>query len=170
MEKQQDTFYVLFAHRINWWAFVTSIFEVVEKSNYSHCAIYYNDTIYEAEFPASRKLSYTKWLKPYEEKLSFKMPVNNPDEAIKFLDSLLGKPYSITQLILVGLRRLLPNSKLLDKLTLNKIKHLDCSEFVALFQEKFCGVKYDISLDAVGLVEVRVMCELIKRKLDGNSL
>jgi hypothetical protein len=162
MEKQQGEFYILFAHRINWWAFVTNIFEVVEKTDFSHCCVYYNGFIYEAEFPASRKIDYSKWKKPYEEKLCYHMPVSDKPSAVLFLESLTGKPYSITQLILIGLRKLFPNRQFLKTISLNKLKSLDCTEFVALFQIAFCGAKYDVSMDAVDLNEVRSLCEKIK--------
>lgn len=99
---------------------------------------------------------------PYAEKWIYRMPVENHEEAIKFLEDLTGRVYSVSQLILIGLRRLFPYEKFLTKIVLNKKKFLTCSELVALFHIKFCNVNYGMSLDAVGLIEVKQMCEKIQ--------
>lgn len=108
---------IIFSKPKAWWKVLSPIIRFFQKTTFSHCVIYHEGFIYEATWPKARKISLDLWLKDNE--IVFML---NKDVNMHIAEELVGRPYSFMQLFWA----------LFDvKFTLNSVRGLICSEFIA---------------------------------------
>ena len=115
------------------------------------CSIYFG-----AVHPVSRWASESLIKQKYEiiEKIPLKITLPE-EEAFKFLMSLIGKPYSQMQLIIIYMK--IHFNKIfgwLPYVKLNLDAALICTELAGIFMQKVCEYKIDISTETLRLKEV----------------
>jgi len=151
-------YYLCFFKNKNPLYFFARIIEWVDKTNYSHCEIVkvvddnWGEAIsYGSVFPKSRKIKLSVFKKKYELKKAIPLVVKT-EHAESVLEVLLGKPYSVAQIILAGLKILTKGYfKSLSRVKLNLSKSLICTELVGIFMQEACGLRFDISPEVLSL-------------------
>jgi hypothetical protein len=153
------TYYVYFLRNKNPLALFAVLIRLAIRRPYNHVELvavpsepYLPARFYGAVAPKSR-LTFQKKI---EEKYSLVMCVALTDfnkypylDNIKYLDSLCGKPYSYTQILLQSLSAVSYFFKsLLGRAVLDHEHKLICTELVARFMSERLGYKFDKSFDA----------------------
>lgn len=139
------------------------IIEFVEKRETSHVEVvkvidYKIDEAitWGSIFPKSRKMSLIEFKKHYKAERMIPLRVKYPDSSCDLiLDTLCGKPYSFTQVILTGIKILAKGSA--TKLNLvkpNLSKFLICTELAGIFMQEACGYRFDKSPEVLSLDEI----------------
>jgi hypothetical protein len=160
--------YVLFAKNKRWWAILSDIIRLVERVDYSHAAIMLHNTatnqstIYESRFPRGRSIDLIDWLKEYEIKEVFLIDDNFDVTSEKYYDliSMVRKPYSILQLLLIGLGIIcLPFGRISAHAKINGNRAKVCTELVATFLSRAYGVRLKKSPDMMGLRDTLILVD-----------
>lgn len=160
--------YFAFAKNKKKYSVLSQIISWAEKISYSHTAIiiHLGDDIhvYESVWPISRKISYSEWVNTYEVKKSYSFGVDCKDlerEMITWLDSHVNKPYSVMQILMIGLAMIsAPFAKVISKSKLNGSAFLICTELVGDFMTKFFNADFKMSTQFLKLSQVE---EFIKK-------
>ena len=128
----------------------------------SHCEILRvengdleNSKSYGSVFYKSRIASYQQMKRQYECKKVIPLMVTNIDNADKLLGSMIGKPYSLVQLIVIAAKIVLGSGfKWLGKVNLNLSKYLICTELCGVFMRDAGDYRLSSSPDLLELDEV----------------
>ena len=141
--------------------FGAEVIKSVQGTNFDHFAIgledEYGETIYEAVFPKSHKISKTEWLKEYEIKYSFSfpIPVDHVSEVYQFLESQIGKWYAFDQCIWIAIITWFKiKRKFSDRVVLNRSDAIICTELGYLVSKQFFKNVEIINQDRVDLVQM----------------
>jgi hypothetical protein len=156
-------YYIAFVQNKNRFNPFARLIEIVEKRETSHVEIvkvtdYKTDEAiaWGSVFPKSRKISLIELKKHYKVERMVPLKTKYPDSSCELiLDSLCGKPYSFTQVILTGIKILTKGS--LSKLNLvkpNLSKYLICTELAGIFMQEACGYRFDKSPEFLSLDEI----------------
>jgi hypothetical protein len=152
--------YVVFARNKKWWAILSDIICLAEHVDYSHAAIMLHNSatnysmIYESKFPKGRAINLMDWLKEYEIKEVFLIDDNFDVTSKEYYDliSMVRRPYSILQLVLIGLGIIcLPFGRISAHAKINGNRAKICTELVATFLSRAYGVILKKSPDMMGL-------------------
>lgn len=145
-----------------------SLIKKVEGTNFSHTAVMleYNDQqyVYHAVWPKVKRESLSSFRQDYDLYKKYEFQINaDPLVIYNYMQMLLGRNYSIAQLLLIYLKR---TSAVINKISngwiLNHDNHLICCEINAMFAQDFLNYKFDMKLDSVGLREIEKACEELK--------
>ena len=159
--------YFVFSDTKVWWKKLGCwLIKFIDKGSGSHFAlgITNNEEIYyyESVLPKSRVISKEQFLAINEIKKQylFAVPKELEKEVVRFLDSLVSRPYSIQQLILIFISKsLLPTNIFLKGAILNHEKSLICTEVGTRFIEQFMNYKLTKSHDNTGVKDIQIICE-----------
>lgn len=159
---------VVFVANKNPWMIGDDIIKWAEHLDYSHTAIIVHNErgsfVYESAFPRFKKTPLLEWEEHYEIKEKFNFEISESktqQDILDFCDDCVGIPYSVFQLVIIGVGILsAPFGKLIGDSYGTGSKYLICTEFVGLFMERFFNVKWDTSPD---LLKLRVVREETKR-------
>lgn len=164
--------YVVFARPKPWWMFLDDIFMWVEKTNFSHVAIVLEDIdhgkhwVFESRWPKGRKIALGKWLQDYKV-VSLELIDNNFNRYSNHYYDLIRmteKPYSFSQVLTIGWGLLFKAGGSKDWfLEVNGNKAKICTELVSVFLNKVYGVELKKSPDMVGLYDVKLMVDGLKK-------
>lgn len=156
----------IFCNPTAWWKQIGSaVIRWGDKSEASHTAILVEDEtgawIYESVFPTSRKLPLQEWLKIYKpvKTFSFEVDPSMVDFSYLILDGLVGKYYSIGQLVFI----LFTNTfGWLDRVFNNKVinheRGLICTEVNSRYFEAMGLWDIEESHDKIGVLDVYNRC------------
>lgn len=165
--------YVVFSRPKPWWMFLDQVFMWVEGTNFSHVAIVLEDLelgkhwVYESKAPKGRKIALEKWLhgnKIVKMELidsNFNRYSNHYYDLIRMTD----KPYSFKQVVTIGWGLVFKATGSKDYyLELNGNRAKICTELVAMFLNRVYGVKLKKSPDLIGLYDVKLMVDDLKKR------
>lgn len=139
----------------------------VDGSKYSHFAIYFENDIYEAVFPKSRKIDVLKWKEKYDVGLVYRSTVSVEETQLtyNFLQTLVNRPYSMSQVFFIGLFSIFkPLEKYFAVKFLNYKKYLICTEVGSLFFEWAYGFKPQESHDMIGVSDIEKILKIYENR------
>ena len=156
---------ILLAKNTLWYGFFDDILIAVENTNFSHVAIEIDGYIYESCFPKSRRIKKNEWLKKYQiiRQYNHNLPYNIETMYIKYMEeNLLGKPYSMGQILAIGLGML---NKSIDsffkKKDLNNTRYLICTELVCRVLSRMYSVQIE-DVETMSLVETENLIKTLR--------
>ena len=157
---------ILLSKNTKWYGFFDDLLIIVERIDFSHVALEIDGYVYESVWPMSRRIKKEEWLKKYQiiREYDSNMPYNLENAYINYIEeSLLDKPYSAMQIIVIGLGMI---NKSIDvffrKKELNNKKYLICTELVCRVLSKM----YSVSIEDVETMGLRETESLIKTLRD----
>ena len=105
-------------------------------------------------FPKSRKISLKEFKKHYTCERMIPLRVRLPDASCEsVLNSLINKPYSFFQIMLIGIKILAKGGFWqLNLAKPNLSKYLICTELAGIFMQEACGYEFDVSPDRKSVV------------------
>jgi hypothetical protein len=167
-----------FCHNHKWWAFLSNIIQDVERTKFSHCAIFVSTEtdidIYDAEFPKVRQVTLGKFLSTYSVVESISLPEESEarlNEMVLWLKLRVGKWYSITQLFFILIYKLCPPLQLwLGHQNPNGNHKFICSELLGDFLHDFYNVSFDKDDDLIDLNDVLNKAKLLRAADDRNKV
>lgn len=144
------------------WKWIGSkLIRWADRTNASHFALEIEHIsgkryVYESVFPRSQKSEIHEWLTHYNviSVYTFHIPTQIQHKVYEWLESLVGKPYSIPQLVLIALCILKPINSLLQWAILNHDRALICTEVGSRFIEKFIQFPIKESHDKIGVFDM----------------
>jgi hypothetical protein len=156
-----------FSDPLSWYRIPGAWFiRVVDGGQGSHFSVGVSGSddiyVYEAVIPRSRVVPMKSWLGHNKVKVNymFQVPKEIEADVIRFLDSLIRVPYSVPQLILIFLCKMLfPTNILLKGAIINHERALICTEVGSRFIEKFMNYKLTKSHDNTGVKDIQMICE-----------
>lgn len=150
-------------HKPGAWAI-----EQAENLNYCHVAILIDDFVYEAVWPRSRKIRLKDWLTKFKIIKIYELEFDEHSYQ-NFLVEIflqLGRPYSLTQIVLIWLSNCLGIlENYINKTIWNGNKALICSEFVARPITRATDCTFAHSFDTVDLFELESVLKSISKKV-----
>lgn len=156
-------YYLAFFENRNQFNPFAKIIELVEKRTTSHVEIvkvvdYKIDEAitWGSIFPRSRKMSLLEFKKHYKAERMIPLITKLPDSSCDLiLDSLCDKPYSITQIILTGIKILAKGTAArLNLVKPNLSKYLICTELAGIFMQEACEYRFEQSPETLTLTEI----------------
>jgi len=133
--------------------------EILDKVPFQHAALLYSDDrmtrVVESIIPISRDIAYEEWLNHYTIVEAYEMPELTPSAVQVFIKPLVGKPYSVFQLLLISISNYWGHFKTFFKTDVNGSQTLICSELVAEFLESSYDVSFDELQDFISLKDLR---------------
>lgn len=126
--------------------------------------------VYESVWPKARKISFDDWLKHYDivHMYSFDLPEDKVKPIVDELDQMTGRWYSVPQLFLIGFGFIFGwFERISVGWKLNNSHQLICTELLAIIIKRHTPVGFFESLDRVGLVDVQLACDELK-KIEGQ--
>jgi hypothetical protein len=152
-----------FSKQIGKW-----VIKEVDGAPGSHFAIrldsYTGINYYEAVLPCSRKLKSDEWNKHYKiiKQFDFEVPSGMEYDVLTWLESMVGRPYSIAQLVLIAVSTMSMHLQLLFKgAILNHEKALICTEYGSRFVERFMNFHLQKSHDNIGVEDMYEISEAL---------
>lgn len=146
------------------WVECKGIFKMLP---YSHTAVEFEGNlvhiVFESVAPVSRVITAERWSEHYLplETYEFDLEPRLVQPAFEWVFSMTDKKYSRLQCLIAGVADIFkPLRKWAGSETPNGSKYLICAEAVARFAQKFFGIKFDRSLDTIGLVDLN---DIIKK-------
>jgi hypothetical protein len=139
------------------------LIQFADKTPFSHVALIVQEasgvTVFESVFPRSRKIAYLDWVKRYSIEDSFIVEAENID----ILESLVGKFYSLDQLVLILITNLFGwVDRVFNYAILNHERGLICTEVASRFLESISLWHVTESHDKIGIADVfKRCCELV---------
>lgn len=156
----------IFCNATTWWKLPgAALIRWADSSPANHMAImletYTGQNVYESVIPKSRKISTFAWGKEYSvvQTFTFEVPAHLHFIVREWLESQVGKKYSISQLALIALTVLAPVNKLLNWSILNHDKYLICTELCSRFMEEFMGLQVKESHDKISVSDMIRICK-----------
>lgn len=152
---------------------------LVEKRPSSHIEILevvdndlQNANCYGSVFPKSRSIKFHEMNKGYELMSMIPLDLKVPlDVAYTILQSNLGKPYSLGQILLIGLKIVfLAQSKWFSDIKLNLSKYQVCTEFAGIFMRDACNYELPCSPEMMSLDECEVLAYSNLKGLKDGSI
>lgn len=147
----------LFAKKKGRWPIGSWILMKSENIGFSHCAIEIDGYVYESVWPKSRALFLDEWLKKYEivyQKVVEKDELQIDEIRNDIQKNLMGKRYSIGQLILIGVGFIWDDFQASTQAKdWNGSRRLICTELLAIIANKYFGVEFNEKLDTISLSE-----------------
>lgn len=140
------------------------VLEIAENIDWSHVEVvrvvnneWSEATTYGSIFPKSRSMPLAKMLEYYEMKFAIPLVVRvSDDEARIILIDLMGKRYSLAQIVFAGLRILTGFSvSWLNTAKPNLSKFLICTELVGIFMQEACQYRFETSPELLTLKETK---------------
>ena len=127
--------------------------EILEREDYEQMT---DSLCYGAVNPCSRVTTFSKLLDNYYFEKAIELNLNvSAIDANTILNKLIGKPYSIVQILFISIRlffgRLL---NFLPYVKLNLTKYLICTELVGIFMQEACGYRFATSPEMLTINEV----------------
>ena len=126
-----------------------------------------DEWVFESVLPESRVTRLEEWKKEYKTLLvyEFVVPESLEWSVLQWTESMLYKPYSVFQIILIGITRLfLPLQVLLKGAILNHERALVCTEFLSRFAVKFMSYDQKKTHDQFGVKDAHEMAERLADK------
>lgn len=138
-----------------------------QGTNYSHVAIRAGGYVYESHWPFSRKVALDAFKQDNIIVLSkmISFDKNDGTRIKKFLESQLGRIYSVSQIFAILFEVLKLPFKL--KYADNNHTRLVCTEMIYLFYQEFMSGEYNHDSDMVDLIEIYSIVILDKRVWEG---
>ena len=157
----------LFANPLAWYKKPANcILKFGDRVGFGHFAIqletFQENNVYESIWPKSIKTDLKTWLTHYSVSKSYEWQVPTHLQATvkEWLDSHLGRNYSMGQIFWIGICILLsPLNRLLIGALINQDKYLICTEYGSRFMERFMSIKIKETHDLVGLRDMFEYCE-----------
>jgi hypothetical protein len=155
-------FYAVFFKNMNPFYIFADAIEIAEGIDFSHVEIvrvinddWENAVTFGSIFPKSRKLMLSEMTKHYKIKMVVPLRISvSVEQADIILESLVGKPYSLVQIAVIGLKLVLECFKLmLPFKKVNLTKHLICTEYVGIFMQEACGYRFETAPDLLSVEE-----------------
>jgi len=144
------------------------IIKSVENTPFCHFAILFNDNfdeyIFEAVFPKTRKVKYSEWLKEYSVHTRFDFEIPSQDKRIEcyeYLELMINKWYGVDQVLFIAFCIWFKlNEKFQLKTSINKNARLICTEIGYLFSNRFFKYEYiPVNQDRIDLDDmVKIGC------------
>jgi hypothetical protein len=156
-------YYLGFFHNKTNVAPFARLIEWVERRSSSHCEIIAvddydikNAVCYGSVWPKSRSISLTEMKLKYETQIFIPLNLAVTDQQARIiLESLMNKPYSLTQNIIIGIKILCEGlSGFLSGVKLNLSRCLNCTELAGIFMQEACNYRFSQSVEALSLTEV----------------
>lgn len=149
----------LYANPTKWYKKIgAAILRWSDKSDYAHFAILIeygqSEFVYESILPVSQRLNKYEWLGHYriQNQITMDVPKYLEKDVLIWSSSMVGKPYSLAQLVLISMLLLFaPLRRILFMPILNHDKALICTEMGSRFIERFMTIKLEKSHDEIGL-------------------
>lgn len=151
---------VCFGYFKPWWGIVSKIIRKVEGLPYSHSWLETDSSlVFEAVYPAVHVVSVSEHRKKYELVTFFEFNVNS-ETFYKSAEEHIGKPFSMLQLVWVGLTYSAKAiAKLLSRNKLNGRRSFICAEFCSIVLET-CGIfKVKEQHDSISNRDLLEMCK-----------
>jgi len=160
---------ILLVNNKKWWAKPAGmLIKYVEGVSFSHTALMFehdgSNYVYHATWPQSKRESVSSFQEVHSLYKKYDLEVDaDPLVVYNYLQILLGKKYSVAQLLLIYLRRTYSFIHAISGgWILNHENSLICSELNAKFLEDFFNVKFQSKLDSIGLREIEQALEELK--------
>ena len=145
---------------------ISWIIRFIEGTQYSHCAMCIEENgieyVYESTMPKGRKILKSEWDKIYEPVYSYHFMLTDEQrhDALSILQSIVGKPYSYFQLLLILL-------ELCSSAVKNFIRYLEfngesrqiCTETIAIMLNRVFMVAIPENYDHISLKEARYLLD-----------
>lgn len=167
--KQHNYLTVLFTKKKSKWYVGSWIIMWMERFPASHCAVLFEDGyVLESTFPKSRLVPLTEFLKDNEIVNNFRLNFYEPVEFTEIAqveEELIGKWYSVMQLITIGLSiifRFL--KKAVNRLVVNGKNSLICTELCYRVLDKFFFITNRKSFDAYSLRDLYRECLILQKE------
>lgn len=149
----------LFANPTAKWKQIGAWFlRVGEMVDAGHFAIqletFQENVVYESLLPKSQKIPIKEWLTHYKVVKSYEwqVPTHLQFKVKEWLDSKVGIPYAISQIIIIGVCIILkPINAILFNVLFNGEKTMICTEYGSRFIERFMRIRIKESHDKIGL-------------------
>ena len=160
---------ILLVNNRTWYgSFGSALIRYVEGTGFSHTALLLEhegaNYVYHATWPKAKRESISGFQQIH--KLYKKYDLNleaDPLVVYNYLQIMVGRQYSLAQLLLIYLRR---TSSFIHAISggwiLNHENSLICSELNAAFLNDFMDYRFQMKLDSVGLREIEIACESLK--------
>lgn len=151
--------YVVFARFKKWWGILDDLISLVEKIDYSHCAILIenengNSYVYESLFPEGRVIGLEKWLESYDVKHIVLVDSKFDRFSPKYyrLVKMTESKYSVLQVFTIGLSLLfIPFGNFFNNRLINGNKAKICTELVCRFLQVGYGLVLPKSPDMMSV-------------------
>ena len=161
---------ILLVNNKTWYgSFGSALIRYVEGTGFSHTAlmIEHNEAnyVYHATWPKAKRESISAFQETHKlyKKYDFELD-QDPLVVYNYLQIMVGRQYSLAQLLLIYLRR---TSSFIHAISggwiLNHENSLICSELNAAFLEDFFNVKFNSKLDSIGLRELEAALEGLQK-------
>lgn len=128
---------------------ISSAVKFAQGTEYSHVCVVFNDSVFQASFGKGVYLQDRKEFRRLNRTVkSFTVEIEE-SMFYSYIESVLGKPYSATQALGLGLKVVLSRFGInISNPVRNKSESYVCSEVVADILS-LVGIKYSISIDSV---------------------
>lgn len=151
--------HIVFSKRRQKWAIGSWLIMTLDKFPASHVSVVFGyDLVLESVFPKSRAVSREKWSEHYEpvKIITLRLPrTYSNSEVIEIVKDYTNRPYSIWQLVEIGLglfsRRL---DRLIYKKTNDDSRTLICTELVMIVLNRVYKIGDVMKFDSYSLREV----------------
>ncbi len=155
-------YYLCFFKNKNPYYIFARIIEWVDKADFSHVEVvkvengdWQNAVSYGSIFRKSRKIQLKELKKHYEIKDAVILNVVTENPTV-ILESLMNKPYSFAQILLIGIMLLTKSAiSWLPNIKLNLSKELVCTELAGIFMQEACHIKFSTSPEMLSVEETR---------------
>lgn len=156
--------YIITSNNRNWWAKLgVTALRIIEGTKFSHVSLAFNIggevKVAESVFPRFRFAKLHEWQKSYRPVTYYSLKVTDDqfNAILAYAASNDSRPYSVFQIINIGLKRVLP----FFARGLNHERSLICSEFVARAVSKAFNFPHIDDFDSVGLLEVKRLIDAL---------
>lgn len=160
---------ILLVNNRTWYgSFGSALIRYVEGTGFSHTALLLEhegaNYVYHATWPKAKRESISGFQETHKlyKKYDFELD-QDPLVVYNYLQIMVGRQYSLAQLLLIYLRR---TSSFIHAISggwiLNHEHILICSELNAAFLNDFMDYRFQMKLDSVGLREIEIACESLK--------
>lgn len=159
-------FYLVFLQNKNRFNPLAWLIRRAENTKYNHVEIMVQARLdsghlagraicWGAVHPYSRKIEYVRLFEKYDLVKTEPIAINvDQSEAVRVLNSLIGRKYSFLQLIVLFFKVAFNAlARPMSKVKLNLDNYLICTELVGIFLEKCAGKKFD-SVEALTLKDL----------------
>lgn len=158
--------YFIFSKSRKWYNVGSWIIRKVENVPFSHVSVMIDGQVFEAVFPKVREISYKDWLKKY--KMTHLFSVNVELDRLRQIEkrckSHIGKRYSISQLVMIGLGFLDKGlNSWIESNQVNGSQYMICTELLADVMKNEFNVDLGEVPDTISMSEAFALVEKLTK-------